>query len=132
MVNDRSCSSRFILSFSSYLIRFLLGASPSFSSFLSHPVTVNRNQHTKQNPNRGSPKKIIYIWEWQSMVPATLTTQLCYSSAGKGTLAIRNQGKPCHTTNLIQETYRKGKPQEGGCLCSGEKQQGTEQKAGFV
>lgn len=37
-------------------------------------------------------------------------------------------------TNLPQEIYWEGKKQEGGCLCSGKKQQGSsaEHKVGFM
>lgn len=55
----------------------------------------------------------------------------CYSSEGKGILAVRRQGIPQghtapHTRPLL------GKTQEGGCLCLLERQQGMEQETDYM
>jgi hypothetical protein len=67
-----------------------------------------------------------------------------YSSKGKcflrgivialnGILEVRSQGiPPSHTTQKTSHKRFIGKTQEGGHLCSGKKQQGTEPKACFI
>lgn len=61
--------------------------------------------------------------------------QKCYrsicSERYSGNVESRNTTKPYCTANLKRETYWERKTQEGGCLCSGKKQQGPKHKAGL-
>lgn len=63
------------------------------------------------------------------MVSVSITVQM---ERHPGSWEPGNTTKSHHTTYLTQEIYWVGKNQEGGCLCSGEKDQRTEQKAGFI
>jgi hypothetical protein len=70
--------------------------------------------------------------ESQEFPAKALLQPNCYSSASKGVWVVESQEVPQGTTNLTQEMYWEGKPQEGGYFCQGKKQQKTGQNTGFI
>ena len=75
---------------------------------------------------------ICLSWVWPFGVRVYLLCK-CYSSEGKGFLAVGRQG--LSQSHTAQQTSHKSfieKTQEGGCLCSGEKQQRTEWRQAYI